>query len=277
MIQPWPNPRLAPDAVRPAHLEHLWIPSGEHWLAASIDLPTDHAAPWPVAVIIHGFSGNRMGRSYHFVEFGRHLASQGIACLRFDQAGCGESTGPQREYSLPTIRRDCLAVGDFLEQDERFDHDRLGLVGASMGAIGALTLDAARPARCISLWAPVFDLANLVREKTGGQRIEESFHALGFVPYRGLRLGPAWFENLASEDPAALVARNLHSPILIIHSRRDEVVPIRHGRQYAEAAEAAGRPHEFVTIDESTHDFHEQPERGKLLSNALRFMVNHLL
>lgn len=47
----------------------------------------------PLAVICHGFVGNRIGVDRIFVKAARELAADGYMVIRFDYAGCGESSG----------------------------------------------------------------------------------------------------------------------------------------------------------------------------------------
>jgi len=63
-------------------MEFHWVASGNDRLATSIDLPAT-SSPWPVVAHFHGLSGDRIGRAYQCVEFGRRLAEHGIACVRF--------------------------------------------------------------------------------------------------------------------------------------------------------------------------------------------------
>lgn len=256
-------------------LERVWIDApaldgdqGAVQLAASIDVPAAPPPPWPVVVLFHGFSGHKIGRSYHFVEFGRRLAARGIACVRFDHAGCGESTGDQTRMSLKTIERDGRAVWDWLRSGRRFDASRVALVGSSMGSLGALLVDRRAGARGLVFWAPVFDLKELVEGKVRDVDAVAAMQLLGHVPYRGIRLGQSYFDALGHADAAALLHSG-RSPVLIVHSRDDEVVGVAHGRRMAEAARAAARPCEFLELDAATHDFHEEPVRSRMLKASV--------
>lgn len=250
-------------------MESLWIPSGPEFLAASLDLPA-LPPPWPVALLVHGFTANRIGRSYYFVDLGRTLAHLGVACLRFDQSGCGESTGDHTAVSLRTIERDSLAVYQFLARDPRFDPARLVLIGASMGSFGALAIDAQHGSRGLALLAPVFDLDELVRGKTAGQDVASALRTFGFVPFRGLRLGPTYFENISALSMPDLV-RAGRSPALILHTQEDETVSLSHAQRLCQAFRAAGRQCDMPDLPGSTHDFHEEPWRTQSITAVSRW------
>lgn len=259
---------------RDAWMESAWIRSGGEWLAASVDLPRS-GPPWPVAMLVHGFTGNRIGRSYHFVDIGRALAQRGIACVRFDQAGCGESTGDHTAVSLLSIERDCTSVHEWLASDGRFDLDRLGIIGASMGSFGGVAVDARFGSRCIALLAPVFDLGELVEGKTAGHDVAGALATIGFVPFRGLRLGQKYFEHLRFLDMREMMTSG-RSPVLILHTDEDETVEVSHGRRIADVCKDAGRLCEMPAMKGFTHDFHEEPWRGQSIRAMTGWMSRWL-
>lgn len=258
------------DAPTPETMQFCWIESGDARLAASIDLPGS-APPWPVVVIVHGFSGDRIGRSYHFVEFGRRLNALGIACARFDHAGCGESTGDQRAYSMGTVERDCLDVAEYLARDGRFDMGRLGVVGSSLGALGGTMLASRFHARGLLLWAPVCDLPGITAEAAPAEVVQRSLEQVGFAPFKGLRIGPTYFDHLGHLDPAQHVP-SLTAPVFIAHARDDRAVPIDHARRYVQLCRDHDIECEFMEFEGSTHDFHEEPARSRLLQASLERM-----
>lgn len=251
-------------------MQFLWIDTGEAHLAASIDLPQARP-PWPVVVLVHGLSGDRIGRSYQFVEFGRRLAALGAACVRFDHAGCGESTGDQESLSMRTVERDCLAVAAHLERDERMDMSRLGVVGSSLGALGAVMMASRLGARGLALWAPVCDLPGMTAALAARIPLQETLEAVGYAPFKGMRLGPAYFDHLDHLDPAAHL-RSYRGPVFIAHAREDQAVPVGQSHRYIELCRECGVPCELMEFEGGTHDFHEDPARSHLLRETIARM-----
>ncbi len=262
------------DSPPPPEMQFCWIDSGEAQLATSIDLPRS-GAPWPVVVLVHGFSGDRIGRSYHFVEFGRMLGALGIACVRFDHAGCGESTGDQRHYSMATVERDCLAVAHWLARDDRFDMKRLGVAGSSLGALGGVMMAAKFNAKGLLLWAPVCDLPGITREAAPPHVVQKSIEQIGFAPFKGIRIGPSYFDHLEHLDPTKQM-QSLKAPVFIAHARDDQAVPIEHSNQYVHLCRSAGVACELMEFEGMTHDFHEEPVRSQLLRESVDRMSRWL-
>lgn len=96
----------------------------------------------------------------HFLSYrllslvARRLASQGIASLRFDYFGTGDSYGDGEEFSLAGATRDAEAA--FEELARRYTDTPLGLMGARSGAWPAAML-AERHGLPLWLWQPLAD------------------------------------------------------------------------------------------------------------------------
>lgn len=269
---------LAADTDRPSlRTDWTWVEAGSDHLATSLDLPDSRRfpGPWPSVIVIHGFTSQRLGRVYHLVDLGRRLAAEGIACIRFDQAGCGESTGSPLGYSVTSIARDADAVHAWMKRDARFCPSCWGVLGSSMGAVGALKLDALRGSRAVALWAPIFGMAALVRARQEAAESAHVFDRYGFVPYRGLRLSPAFFEAAANVDLAREIAAG-NSPVLIFHAREDGVVPFAHSEQLLDTCGRLDRECRLAPLDGESHDFHEEPERTLVLESTVAWFVEQL-
>ena len=99
------------------------------------------AAPKRGAVLLHGWSSCRMGPHRILVETARRLAAQGVAALRFDHRGRGDSEGDDEAADLDGMISDAVAAADLLR--ERTGVKELAFIGICSGgnvAIGAATL-----------------------------------------------------------------------------------------------------------------------------------------
>jgi alpha-beta hydrolase superfamily lysophospholipase len=139
--------------------------------------------PAPAVVLVH-----MLGRSKEeWSIVAERLADAGIASLAIDLRGHGRSMGDGS--ALATMVRDVRAAIDWLAIQPAVRPDRLGVVGASLGAsLAALAATEAPAVRAIALISPSLD-------------------------YRGLRLDPGVMRTLGSrsvwwaastEDPYAL-------------------------------------------------------------------------
>jgi pimeloyl-ACP methyl ester carboxylesterase len=110
--------------------------NGPITLGGTLVIP-EGAGPFPVAVLISG-SGQQdrdesvMGHK-PFLVLADWLARQGIATLRYDDRGVGESGGNPIGATTADFAEDALAAVLFLAGDERFS--AIGLIGHSEGGL----------------------------------------------------------------------------------------------------------------------------------------------
>lgn len=107
-----------------------YLLSQEDLLSYKISLPKSEGRQCCV-VFVHAAEGNKLGPHRMFVEFERILNNSGLSTLRFDFAGCGDSTGTS-EYDGNRDLRNIDDVVGFLVQEKQFDD--IVLLGMSRGA-----------------------------------------------------------------------------------------------------------------------------------------------
>ncbi len=107
-------------------------------LAGTLTTPKT-GGPFPAVILISG-SGpqNRdeelLGHKPFFV-IADHLTKNGIAVLRFDDRGVGESTGDHSKANSEDFSTDVLAGIEFLKTREDISKNKIGLVGHSEGGM----------------------------------------------------------------------------------------------------------------------------------------------
>lgn len=111
----------------------------------------------PLAILVHGF-GSFRDELTGFVELAGRLAASGIASLRFDARGCGESGTRGRTHPAWEWIEDIFSAVSWAETLPEIAADRIGVVGMSMGG-GAAVIAAAldRRLKAIVALAPVAD------------------------------------------------------------------------------------------------------------------------
>jgi len=65
--------------------------SGRHKLAGVMHIPEIRRKSYPAVVMFHGFTGNKCESHFIFTKTARRLVLRGIAVLRFDFMGSGDS------------------------------------------------------------------------------------------------------------------------------------------------------------------------------------------
>ena len=123
-------------------------PEGGHTLAGTFTRPAS-GGPFPAVILISG-SGPQdrdealMGHR-PFLVLADHLTRRGIAVLRYDDRGVGESTGNFGTATSQDFASDALAAVAYLKTREDVDPGRIGLAGHSEGGIIAPMAAVASP------------------------------------------------------------------------------------------------------------------------------------
>lgn len=178
-----------------------------------------------VLLYFHGNAGNISHRLYSIKEF----HELGLSVLIIDYRGYGQSGGKATEQGL---YRDATAAWQYLTGDRGIAPEDIIVFGRSLGGSVAAWLAAQeRPAALIvdSAFTSVPDI---------GQ------DAYPWLPVRWL----SRFEHPTRDD----VTRSTR-PVLVVHSRDDEIIPFHHGESiYA----AANEPKAFLEIRGGHNDAH---------------------
>ena len=110
------------------------LPSGDWLLVGDLSVP-ESTGPLPAVLMFNRAAGDRTD----YEGMARALDERGIASLRLDLRGHGESTNlgtfvPGEQNPHPMIRdaeQDVVAAVEYIKADDRFDPDRIAMVGGS--------------------------------------------------------------------------------------------------------------------------------------------------
>ena len=139
---------LAPMATT-YHIEAVTLtsPVGNFALAGTLSIP-DGPGPFPAAVLLSDMGGQdrdaRQGSYRMFANLASSLARQGIAVLRLDDRGVGQSGGDSRLATTADLVRDAQAALNYLRVRPSIDPARTGFIGHGEGGNVAL-LAASQP------------------------------------------------------------------------------------------------------------------------------------
>lgn len=213
-------------------------------LAGTIDMPETTPRAW--ALFSHCFAGSRFTPAA--ARTCKWLAEHGIACLRFDYPGLGQSEGDFAHSSFSMNVADLQAAASWLA--DNYEAPSL-LIGHSLG--GAMAIRAAKDMpsiRAVATMGAPFDPAHSVlhfADKIG--LVDET----GAVPVtlggRELTISRAYLEDLAEINPEAYIGL-VRKPLLILHSPIDQTVGIDSAQKIYLCARY---PKSLVSLDKVDH------------------------
>jgi uncharacterized OsmC-like protein/alpha/beta superfamily hydrolase len=202
--------------------------------------------PSAFAIFAHCFTCTKNIKAA--VTISRALAQHGIASLRFDFTGLGESEGDFAESSFSSNMGDLVAAADWLREHHQAPSI---LVGHSLGGAAVLAAAAAIPeAKAVATIGAPADPAH-VRGlfEDSADTIEAEGEAMVKLAGRPFRIKKQFLDDLATQCSSERIAA-LKRSLLVFHSPQDNLVGIENARRIFQAAR---HPKSFVSLDGADH------------------------
>ena len=214
-------------------------------LDARLELPAD-GHPHSYALFAHVFTGNKNLNAVRHIS--RELTVNGIAVLRFDFTGLGESEGDFADTNFTSNVEDLVAAARFLE--ENYQAPKI-IVGHSLG--GAASIFAAHRIESIQAIATIGapadpkHVSHLLGDSI--EQIEEMGKARVKIGDQVFTIKKQFLDDLQSKDLFTKL-KEIRKPLLVLHSPQDTIVEIENA---AQIYHAAYHPKSFVTLDGADH------------------------
>lgn len=206
----------------------------------------------PVAIFFSGNGGNRTYR----VEESSVLTGAGAHVFLFDYRGYGENPGSPNERA---IAADAKRVWRYVTEERRIVADRVILYGESLGggvAVGLAT-------ELCQVGTPP---AGLVLRSTFTSLTAVASHHYPLLPVKLV---------MAERYPSVERIGEVTCPILVIHGRKDTIVPFQFGEKLFAAApekSASGIAKRFVELPAADHNDVLWTESDRLVKAVSEFL-----
>jgi len=174
--------------------------------------------------MLHGFASHKDEVGDMYLREARALAERGIASLRIDFAGTGDSQQPYTANTWTGMVTDAVTAYDWLVAHPRILDEDVGVLGFSMGAKVGLGLLAERPgAAAFASWSGALsdgipdgflDLYPIAQAE--GSVVLD----LGFAV---VELSLAWFDTMITSSPSTDAA-GYTGPLLAVAGSEDTTV-----------------------------------------------------
>ncbi|MGD9253125.1 MAG: bifunctional alpha/beta hydrolase/OsmC family protein [Holophagae bacterium] len=214
-------------------------------LAALLDMPVDDA-PVAYALFAHCFTCSKDYKGVARVS--RALAAEGVAVLRFDFTGLGQSQGDFADTTFSSNVEDLVAAASFMERELE---SPAVLIGHSLGGAAVLQaasrIPSARAVATIGAPSSTNHLAAMLR--SSAEDIDSTGEAEVSIGGRSFRIRREMVEDLSSVTMEA-ATESLGRALLVLHSPVDDTVGIEHATAIFRAAK---HPKSFVSLDTADH------------------------
>ena len=212
--------------------------------------------PFPLVVMNHGHGGSRE-EGGGFKRLAEAITGIGIATIRMDFPGCGESASPFTLNTMPNMVSDSASCLAFMLKKYPIDKNRLGIFGYSMG--GRIALEIVNrpdnPYKALALLAPAVAPGNDLIKLLEGQSLE---------------LSSEWFTGLRNSRPLDNVI--FSGPALLVLGEKDRVITKAECDKAEQALLRAGAGVTRVLVPNADHGygfFSEQGDVTRIVENSI--------
>lgn len=234
--------KASTDRKRRKHKVHFPNASGQ-MLAGILDTPT--SAPRGYALLAPCFTCGKDVLAAS--RIGRRLSELGIATLRFDFTGLGDSEGDFSETNFSSNVEDLKCAAAFLRDEYQ---PAVLLIGHSLGGAAVLAAagDIPEAKAIVTIAAPADPDHVLKQFSCSLETIEQHGQAEVELSGRPFVIQKHFVEDLASIQEG--YTHKLGRPLLIYHSPIDQVVSID---EAADIYNRALHPKSFISLDDADH------------------------
>lgn len=236
-------------------------------LAGRLELPSGN--PKAVAIFAHCFTCSKNVAAA--TKISRELCSLGIAVLRFDFTGLGNSDGDFQNTNFSSNVEDVISAAQALQQ--RALNVEI-LIGHSLG--GAAVLSAASKLEDVKLVATIGapsepkHVVHLFEE----QRPEIESQGLAEVSLAGRKftIKQQFVDDVTTTSLKSQIAA-LRKVLVLFHSPVDDIVNVENAR---EIYEAAMHPKSYISLDQADHLL-TKPKDAAFVARTLAAYTSHYL
>jgi dipeptidyl aminopeptidase/acylaminoacyl peptidase len=198
--------------------------------------------PYPAILFIHGHQEQVRDGGESYARIGRlgMMANRGYVASAVSQPGYGNSDGPA-DFCGPFTQDAVLVAIDFLRNRPFVDRNKVVIFGYSRGSIVASMVATKDPMlAALILGAGAYDFF--------------TWYPTGISGINSLLEREAGTSSRAFRDRSAIYhVEKIKTPILLLHGAKDERIPVKQAKVFAEKLKAQGIPVKVVIFPRAGH------------------------
>ena len=209
----------------------LFIKTKKYDIPAIFSYPAE-GNNFPAIILCHGTASHKNEIGDMYVMLANKLLKSGIASIRFDYAGCGESSALPQELTFCGEVEDTYDVYKYLLKCNNIDKTKIGILGLSQGArIMAELFKIAPELKFGVSWSGACQSnEGLFEEWHKGYYNEAVKNGYAVVPMTwgdNLIISKEWFEEIKKSTPMEGL-KHYKGPVLAIAGIEDDIIPFQH-------------------------------------------------
>jgi len=214
-------------------------------LSARLELPVDQH-PKAYALFAHCFTCSKNTRAARSIS--QYLTKRGIAVMRFDFAGLGDSEGDFSDSNFSSNVDDLVAAAQFLAENHTSPSI---LIGHSLGGAAALASANMIPSikAVVTVGAPAEPAHVQHLIQSASEEIEASGEARVQIGYQQFNIKKQFLEDINRQTLQDKI-KKLGKALLILHAPQDKIVSIDNAEKIYLAAR---HPKSFISLDGADH------------------------
>ena len=214
-------------------------------LSARLELPIDQH-PKAYALFAHCFTCSKNTRAARSIS--QFLTLRGIAVMRFDFAGLGDSEGDFSESNFSSNVDDLVAAAQFLNENHTAPSI---LIGHSLGGAAVLASANMIPTikAVVTVGAPAEPAHVQHLIQSASEEIEARGEAKVQIGQQQFNIKKQFLEDIQQQTLQNKI-KNLNKALLILHAPQDRIVTIDNAEKIYHAAK---HPKSFISLDGADH------------------------
>lgn len=230
-------------------LQQIKIQSRNGYMIHAILTTPNEDKNCPMVIMCHGTASDKNEVQCSYMLTSQQLAEKGIASLRFDFIGTGDSQVDYIHYNFTSAKHD---VEDVIAYAKKLGYLSIHLLGWSQGGTIACLCATNEDVKSVITWSGATDLSLLanhqayqIAQNKGYYLYEPGFRA-------PLKLGLQWFEEVYATNVVEEFKKS-NKPICAVAGNRDTLVDPKQSQMLVSVST---HPHsKFVMIDGADHIF----------------------
>lgn len=214
-------------------------------LSARLELPIDQH-PQAYAIFAHCFTCSKNVRAARSIS--QCLTKRGIAVLRFDFAGLGDSEGDFSDTNFTSNVADLIAAADYLTAN--LEAPTI-LIGHSLGGAAVLAAAGDIPSikAVVTIGAPAEPAHVQHLIQSASHEIEANGQARVHIGQQSFNIKKQFLEDIQQTTLKNKI-NNLGKALLVLHAPQDRIVAIENAEKIYVAAR---HPKSFISLDGADH------------------------